>query len=168
MLLTVQDDGDSGSELVTFLRVDFSCKRKGSNYSIPLWWFVNSWEKKQAQTWAKLPFLFVQCELTAPHVLAWLNCTPVYLTLPPPTPQKKMRLKQLPRAFWGESSTTHEILWYFCTWCLQVFDFLTCICWFWLFVKSVLEMERKCYSHFFVHRDVYTWMYININIYKYK
>lgn len=37
MLLTVQDDGDSGSELVTFLRVDFSCKRKGSNYSILLW-----------------------------------------------------------------------------------------------------------------------------------
>lgn len=26
-------------------------------------------------------------------------------------------------------------------------------------------MEKKCYSHFFVHRDVYMWMYININIY---
>lgn len=31
ILLSVQDDGDSGSELVTFLRVKFSCKRKGSN-----------------------------------------------------------------------------------------------------------------------------------------
>lgn len=31
ILLSVQDDGDSGSELVTFLRADFPCKRKGSN-----------------------------------------------------------------------------------------------------------------------------------------
>lgn len=60
ILLSVQDDGDSGSEFVTFLSI-FRLK-KGFKWHVSHWGSLSSVGKK-AQAWVKLPFFVGSIEI---------------------------------------------------------------------------------------------------------